>query len=83
MSDSGSVAPLSTTLSHATVSLPGIFSSVQKPTPIPSGPTRHQSDQVAAMLAHELGHLLLSHSLETWAGTGMYELLTTMTTDRE
>ena len=60
----------------------GIF---QRPREMPAsvGVSKHHSDQLAVVLSHELGHLLLSHSLESLAANSMDELLGTLATDRE
>lgn len=45
------------------------------------GPTQTQTDLLAVVLAHELSHLLLSHSLEGVTSSDMYETLGTITSD--
>ncbi|KAI5117558.1 hypothetical protein M0805_004471 [Coniferiporia weirii] len=61
----------------------GIFQKTANHRPVSTTfiPTKYETDQLASMLAHELGHLLLSHSLETLASSDMYELLGTLATD--
>lgn len=60
----------------------GIFQR-PKEAPVPVGATKYHSDQLAVVLSHELGHLLLSHSLEAWASSNFYDLLGTLSTDRK
>ena len=63
----------------------GVFqqaAAVSPPHPnIPVMPTKHESDQLASTLAHELGHLLLSHSLETYSSNNTYETIVVFATD--
>ncbi|EJD01669.1 uncharacterized protein FOMMEDRAFT_158821 [Fomitiporia mediterranea MF3/22] len=78
-------APEKPAASSASSALFGVFqqavvSSPQNPN-LPAPPTKHDTEQLASVLAHELGHLLLSHSLETRASNDMYERLGIFFTD--
>lgn len=66
----------------APASMFGIFQHPKEP-PVSIGATKYHSDQLAVVLSHELGHLLLSHSLEAWASSNFYDLLGTLSTDRK
>ncbi|KAL5527852.1 hypothetical protein ACEPAG_6653 [Sanghuangporus baumii] len=48
---------------------------------MPVIPTKHETDQLASTLAHELGHLLLSHSLESYSSNNMYQSIEDFATD--
>ncbi len=52
------------------------------PRPPRNSATPEETEQLAVILAHELSHVLLAHSLETLASNNMYELLGTLSTDR-
>ena len=43
----------------------GLFSSTPRPAPTRQWPTEEQTLHLATVIAHEMGHLLLSHHLET------------------
>lgn len=60
----------------------GLFGSIATPSVQPVGPTKYETDKLASILAHELGHVLLSHSLESIAADNAYDLLTSIATDR-
>jgi len=51
------------------------------PRPPRNSATPEETEQLAVILAHELSHVLLAHSLETLASNNMYELLGTLSTD--
>ena len=60
----------------------GIFSNLVKPySPIVAAPSKREDEELAAVLAHELSHALLSHTLEAESAGNMYDLLTTILAD--
>ncbi|KAL5507762.1 hypothetical protein ACEPAH_5380 [Sanghuangporus vaninii] len=63
----------------------GVFQQATAASPqypnMPVTPTKHETDQLASTLAHELGHLLLSHSLESYSSNNMYQSIGDFATD--
>lgn len=60
----------------------GIFAGINNASIHSACPTKYETDQLASILAHEIGHLLLSHSLESIAADNAYDLLSGIATDR-
>ncbi|KAL5487578.1 hypothetical protein ACEPAI_5686 [Sanghuangporus weigelae] len=63
----------------------GVFQQAAAASPrypnMPVIPTKYETDQLASTLAHELGHLLLSHSLESYSSNNMYQSIGDFATD--